>query len=139
MLANMKDFERWHILKCEIDANRNVPVFSEREIWWCSIGTNVGSEEDGKNDRFERPVLIVRKFNHDMFWGLPITSSLREGLFFYPIYLDGQIRTILLSHLRLFSPKRFRKYMGCIKSSEFKEVKTQLGKILGLQTEIPLT
>ncbi len=30
---------------------------------WCSIGINVGDEEDGKNELYERPVLVIKKFN----------------------------------------------------------------------------
>ncbi len=37
--------------------------FHEREVWWCGIGINIGVEIDGKNSDFERPVLVVKKFN----------------------------------------------------------------------------
>jgi hypothetical protein len=44
-----KDFWKWHSLKSEIEGHVFVSPFYEREIWWCSIGANVGAEEDGKN------------------------------------------------------------------------------------------
>jgi len=28
-----------------------VPRFSEREIWWCSVGVNVGHEADSKHEQ----------------------------------------------------------------------------------------
>jgi hypothetical protein len=31
------------------------------------FGTNVGFEEDGKNDLHERPVLVIRKYNSHLF------------------------------------------------------------------------
>ena len=31
----------------------------------------MGFEEDGKNDNFVRPVLVLKKFNNDMFLGIP--------------------------------------------------------------------
>lgn len=36
-------------------------LFYEREIWWCSLGVNIGFEQDGTNDLFERPVLVIKK------------------------------------------------------------------------------
>lgn len=62
-----KDFDVWNNKKKEL----NNAVFNSyvhaREIWWCSIGINVGDEEDGKNSMFERPVLIIKKFNQQAF------------------------------------------------------------------------
>ena len=60
----MKDFDNWNKEKKILESTANETlVFHEREIWWCSIGLNVGDEQDGKNDYFERPVLVIRKFN----------------------------------------------------------------------------
>jgi hypothetical protein len=85
-----KDFWKWHSLKSEIEKQIPSPLFYEREIWWCSVGANVGAEEDGKNDPFERPVLVLRKFNRDMFWGIPITSKEKYGEYYYPFSLHGE-------------------------------------------------
>jgi mRNA interferase MazF len=126
----MKDFERWHNLKCEIDAGRVAPPFNEREIWWCSVGTNVGVEEDGKNDLFERPVLVVRKFNHEMFWGVPLTSKVKEGAPYHFLTVRGQLRTALLQQLRLYSSKRLMHCIDKIMDSSFQEVKYRLAEIL---------
>ncbi len=63
-----KDFDGWIDLK-KLLSSKNPPTFQEREIWWCSIGINVGFEIDGKNDKYLRPVLIFRKFNKNIFFG----------------------------------------------------------------------
>ncbi len=66
--SNMKkDFEKWHKVKSRTQERCSPPSFEEREIWWCSIGANVGVEEDGKSTLFSRPVLIIRKFNAMIF------------------------------------------------------------------------
>ncbi len=67
----IKDFENWNKLKQKLESRKNIPTFKEREIWWCSIGVNIGCEEDGKNQLFNRPILIIRKFNNNMFLGAP--------------------------------------------------------------------
>src|SRR6266446_7685513 len=61
--AMQKDFPGWHRQKAQLHAQHQTPTFQEREIWWCSVGVNVGHEMDGKNQFYNRPVLIVRKFN----------------------------------------------------------------------------
>lgn len=55
-----KDFEGWIKVKQKIHAaqREHLPIFNERQVWWCSIGVNVGDEEDGKNALYHRPVLI---------------------------------------------------------------------------------
>ncbi|MFA7308472.1 MAG: hypothetical protein WC045_00185 [Patescibacteria group bacterium] len=68
-----EEFSKWNNLKIPIAERKKFPQFSEREIWWCSIGKNVGHECDGKNELFERPVLVLKKFNRDTFLGMPIT------------------------------------------------------------------
>ncbi len=80
-----KDFEKWNLLQKQIETNLP-PFFHEREIWWCSLGANIGVEEDGKNELFERPVLILRKFNKEMCWGLPLTTRKKEGPFYFSFF-----------------------------------------------------
>ena len=78
-----KDFFRWHTLKSKIDASPRAILFHPQEIWWCSVGANVGVEANGKNALFERPVLVFRKFGEHMFWGLPLTSKIKKDRPFY--------------------------------------------------------
>lgn len=44
-----KDFDQWNSEKkgLEISGPESLQ-FHEREIWWCSIGINLGDEHDGK-------------------------------------------------------------------------------------------
>ncbi|HBM45364.1 MAG: 2,4-dihydroxyhept-2-ene-1,7-dioic acid aldolase [Parcubacteria group bacterium GW2011_GWF2_38_76] len=76
-----KNYKDWHVLKSEIENVGQEKKFREREIWWCSLGENIGFEQDGKNEKFERPVLILRKFNCGMFFGIPLTSQKRRIVF----------------------------------------------------------
>ncbi len=80
-----KDFDSWNILKKDLQKSENKFFFHEREIWWCSIGVNVGFEQDGRSDTFERPVLVIKKFNQDIFLGLPMTSAQKDGAYYQKI------------------------------------------------------
>ena len=43
------------------------PSFKEGELWWCSIGINVGVEIFGKGPDAVRPVVIFKKINKFLF------------------------------------------------------------------------
>ncbi len=44
------------------------PVFyREKEIWWAALGQNIGYEVNGKNESYERPVLILKRYNEAFF------------------------------------------------------------------------
>jgi len=116
----MKNFEEWHRFEINIENDRAAPFFRECEIWWCSLGMNIGFEEDGKNKFFEQPILVFHKFNKDMLWGLSMSSKEKSGKNNYPILFLGQKRTVLLSQMRILSSKRLIRRMGAITGNELK-------------------
>ena len=80
-----KDFNSWNEIKKKLDANERSLFFKERDIWCCSIGLNVGHEENGKNQFFSRPILVVRKFNRNLFLGVPLTTKIKENEYYHRI------------------------------------------------------
>lgn len=114
-----KDFQKWHILKSTIDTEHQSPLFREQEIWWCSLGANVGFEEDGKNELFERPVLVFRKFNKELFVGLPMTSKKKEGKYYHALHLHDIERSAILSQIRVLSGKRLIRRLGKLSDKQF--------------------
>ena len=123
-----KDFKRWSDKK-EIIHERSYPAFfQERGIWWCALGCNIGSEEDGKNENFERPVLIFRKFGKDMLWAIPLTTQKpREGSGKeYSFICESMRRTADISQLRLISSKRLLRYIHTISYEDFQIIRKLL-------------
>ncbi len=125
---NQKPFDEWNehkksVQKLEIAFNF---FYHPREVWRCSVGVNVGVETDGKHEFFERPVLVVTKFNKEMFWGVPLTSKERSGRFFHKITYDTGTSWVMLSQLRVFSSKRLIRKMGIVSDQEFQEICTSL-------------
>src|SRR3989344_1655211 len=78
-----KDFKKWHNKKALINERENRPGFHEREIWWCAIGVNVGFEQDGGGEDFLRPVIVFRKFNNEILWGIPLTQTRKNNVFYF--------------------------------------------------------
>ena len=75
----IKLFE-WTVLKARISASSSVlPIASVRDVWWASLGHNIGVEVNGKNNSFERPVLVMKVFNADSLFAVPLTTTEREN------------------------------------------------------------
>ena len=63
----MKDFVNWHKVKNNIENKKQRIYFQIRDVLFCSIGENVGFEQDGRGKEFLRPVVVVKKFNNEVF------------------------------------------------------------------------
>ena len=129
-----KDFCEWGNLKKKINSIKRSPTFNEREIWWCSIGLNVGHEEDGKSSLFSRPVLVVRKFNRHIFLGLPLTTSIKDHhKFYFRINFKEKEQSVIMSQMRVLESKRLTKMKGKLSMSQFNNIGNILSEtIMGI-------
>lgn len=125
-----KDFAAWCALKARLHYHPATPTFAEREVWWCSIGLNIGHESDGKSSLYSRPVLVIRKFNRHLFWGVPLSTKLKDSPYYHPVIFKGQKQSLMLSQLRLWESQRFTRKMGQLPKEEFKEIKKKLRELL---------
>lgn len=126
-----KNYNQWNELKKLIDdSGTNNLYFYEREIWWCSIGLNVGVEINGKHELFERPVLILKVFNKDMVWCLPVTSTIKKSKFYYIFKFDSKIRSINMTQIKTIDSKRLIRKMGVIEESGFDEIRLRLKDLI---------
>ena len=101
----IEKFNNWNVKKQEIHFSErtNDVYFKERQIWWCSVGQNIGSESYGKGEDFRRPILIYKKLSAD-----------------------------LLYQIRVFNKKRFQRKIGELDGKDFLRVKQKLEKSLEL-------
>lgn len=105
-------------------------MFHEREIWWCSLGENLGFEQDGKNEHFERPVLILKKFSHDVFLGIPMTSTKKNHPFYFPYKFHGGEGSFVLSQARILSVKRLQRKIIVVGRGLFSDIKDKFIHII---------
>lgn len=123
----IKKFKAWAKLKRKIQDSKNIPSgYKEREIWWVSLGHNIGVEEDGKNENFDRPVLIIKGFSKYQFWGVPLSTTDKVGPYYHPIVVNGNVSKVLLSQLRVLDTKRFLHKYGMLNQKDFTEVRLKL-------------
>lgn len=125
-----KDFDNWNTRKKEAHKKQLAPLFSEREVWWCQLGVNIGSEEDGKGQNYLRPMLVFRKFNKSIFYGLPVTSKKKDDAFHFVIDSGNVQGSIVLSQMRLIDAKRLSHLLGKITDKELNEVKKKLKDLI---------
>ena len=91
IIQRVNRFFEWIGLKEKLHQSEHKPPFvSERDLWWASLGQNVGSEVNGKSDRFSRPVLIMRKLAHGFYLVAPTTTKQREGTWYVHVRLGNQ-------------------------------------------------
>lgn len=117
----IKRYDEWSKIKKILD-ERIFPdsfFFLEREIWWASIGVNVGNEIDGKNENFERPVLIIKKFNETDFIGLPLSTKKNTREIYHPIIYRKKLNYAYLKQTRYYSVQRLLRLIRRMDEAEF--------------------
>ncbi len=125
----MENFDTWNGKKKQIE-NSTVELDCfpyEKEVWMCSLGKNLGSEQNGSGETFSRPVLIVKKFNNQIFWVVPLSTK-QKGFDFYYNFSDqnSQNISVVLAQLRLVSIKRFNRNLYKMPQEHFDAVRTRL-------------
>ena len=128
----MKRFSEWNELKIIQDNKPSKVVFcKEREIWWITLGLNIGDEEDGKGEMFARPVLVVKKFNNNIFWGCALSTKIKEGNNYYiTVNTKEGPQSVIISQLRLCDTKRLGEKMDIISKVDFLKIKTAIKELL---------
>src|ERR1700722_4496180 len=110
-----KNFDEWNEQKKSIQYEEIPIFFMEREIWLCHVGLNVGSEQDGKGDEFLRPILIIRKFNKNLLWAVPLTKVQKEGSYNFEFsFMPPIVSVAILSQIKLIDAKRLKRKIGII-------------------------
>ena len=127
-----KDFNKWNNLKKIFEKETRKFFAHPREIWWCSLGLNLGAEIDGKNDGFERPVLVANVYNKETMFVLPITSKEKNDKFHYKIFVKmknvkiGKYEErpvwVKLTQSRVISNKRLLRKIDLISIDDFDKI-----------------
>jgi len=132
-----KDFNTWMSLKRVLnDTSEARLFFHQREIWYCHLGENIGFEQDGRGEQFLRPIVIVRKFNNDIFWGVPLTRAQKTLPFYFTFVIQSDTgpanekSTAVLSQIRLVDAKRLRRMIGHISRDDFATLTKKLKALL---------
>ncbi len=108
----MKDYKIWTPVKIRINNRCSFPQsrhFKERDIWWASVGENIGFEEDDKGDDFLRPIIILRKFSRDLVLVVPLSKTNKEGKYYFKFKCNEKESNALLSQIKSIDSSRLAK------------------------------
>jgi mRNA-degrading endonuclease toxin of MazEF toxin-antitoxin module len=126
-----KDFDKWNINKKQIHSNNENKFYGQREIWWCSLGTNIGFEQDGTGVCGERPVLILKGFSKHVCIVVPLTSSNKKNPYhFYLGKVSGRDAWLITSQIRLIDTKRLINKIGSIENIIFEEIRKTIKDLI---------
>jgi mRNA interferase MazF len=123
----MKDFIGWNEKKIKLDGYKKYKHPKVQEIWWCSIGVNVGTEIYGKGEYYLRPVIIINAEIGESFIGIPLTSRIKTGKYCCVVKVkEGKLSTALIHQIRNFDKRRLIKKIGILELENYKKVLNQL-------------
>lgn len=121
----MKRFLEWIGLKEKLhDHQYRPPLVSEGDIWWTSIGENVGSEINGKSTLFSRPVIIFKKLAHGFYFVIPTTTQAREGSWYVAFRQKEKEMVACLHQARAIDYRRLSSKLGTLDDKDIGRVKS---------------
>jgi len=125
-----KDFDNWNKRKKEINKGE-FNFYSKREIRWCSLGLNIGFEQDGTNIEYCRPVLIIRGFSRNVCLVVPLTTSKKKNLYHFSVgIIEGQEAFVILSQIRLIDTKRLQDRLTILDKDKFEEIRKAIRALI---------
>ena len=113
-------FYEWIKVKIYLDKRNRKASVHEGEIWWASVGKNIGVEIDGKNSNFSRPVLILKKYNYHSFMAIPLTTKTHNDNRYVMVEAGGKQSYGVLIQGRTMSTSRLYRKICTIPEPDLK-------------------
>lgn len=89
----------------------------------------MGSEQNGKHGNFERPVLVLKKFNYRMLLGVPISTKVGRSPYHYKFLINNKGYWANMSQIRTFSSKRLLRRFHKMASYDFLKIQNLLREL----------
>lgn len=126
----LKRFIEWIGLKEKLHNNNSTPpLVKERDLWWISMGENIGSEINGKSKLFSRPGIILKKLSHGFYLIVPTTTQKREGTWYVNIHHNEIDMYACLHQIRTIDYRRLSTKFGQISHGELTKIKESFNKL----------
>jgi len=126
-----KDFDKWNDQKKEIEMEEKTRYCKSREVWWCSMGLNIGFEENGKGEVFRRPVLVLKRLSKNTALIAPITKSSQEHKFRMKVgIISSKNASVIMSQIKTIDTKRLSLKICMLDKKIFVEIKKAFKELL---------
>ncbi len=127
----LKNFDEWNKFKKHVDVDERHKPYQERDIWWCSLGTNIGFEEDGTGIDYRRPVLILKGFSEQTCIVVPLSTSLKKNPYYIEIgEIEGRKASAIISQVRLVDTKRLSLKIDVLSRKKFNIIRQAIKEYL---------
>jgi len=127
---HLKNFLEWIGLKEKLDSGmQKIPHVNEAEVWWASLGENVGFEINGKSKLFTRPVLVFKKLSKSFYLVIPLTTKVHTGSWYVNYEYKGKDVTACLHQLRAIDYRRLYSKIGILEEPNFEKIQIGFEKL----------
>ncbi len=127
-----KRFGEWINVKQRLhETPRQPPMVTNGDIWWISVGENVGHEIDGKSKKFSRPAVIYRKLSRELFLVLPTTTQPRQGSWYVKIRHKDADSYVCLHQARTIDYRRLWTRIGSTSEEDAKRIRGGFQNLFG--------
>lgn len=130
MNAVEKDFQEWFKRKPKLHERSALPSFSEKEVWMCHLGTNIGFEIDGKKEESLRPIIVFKKLSSETFLAIPLSTKIKNGSWYSPSFIHKKEGRFCLHQIKLLDRKRLKYRIEKITQKEFQKLKSSFQSFL---------
>lgn len=125
-----KNFEDWFTLKPKLDSQIHQPqLVKQGNIWWCSVGENIGAEISGKGKSFSRPVIIHTKLSKYTFLVIPCSTQIKKGSWFVSFFHKSKQMVAVLSQIKIVDYRRLENKIGDIDDKDYQDIKTAFNNL----------
>lgn len=134
MEDELEKYNKWNEKKKDIQKStisQNI-YFKEGDVWWSSIGLNIGTESFGKGEFFRRPIIILKKLSSELYIAVLLTSKFKQGTWFADITINNDSRCAMVYQIRTLHRKRLQHKIGHLDHDNFSKVKEKLEALLEL-------
>lgn len=126
-----KDFDLWNLQKKEIHKSGKSKLYHSRDIWWCSLGINIGFEQDGTREEKSRPVLILKGLSKNTCLVVPLTTSIKQHFMRVSLgEIDGKNSTAIISQIRVIDTKRLFRKIKELDKEKFEEIRKTVKNLI---------
>ena len=126
----MKNFNAWNETKQQLDhIDHRPPFVSEGDIWWVSIGENIGAEVGGKSRLFSRPAIIFKKLAQHFYLVIPTTTREKIGSWYVPFSQGGVDMRACLHQIRAMDYRRLSTKLGMLEQQDRAKIKIAFAKL----------
>ena len=126
----VEKFDSWNEIKKRLSKKDQNLKFRVRDIYFMSIGQNIGKESYGKGVEFLRPALVYKKLSKETFIGIPLTSKEKIGSYFFNFNVKNKKSTASLNQMRVFDIKRAKFFCTEMRQNTFENLRMKVEEFM---------